>query len=984
MRRWAAVAVAVACWSSAAAVAHCQAVPELPRLDYYIARDLYDAGNIGGATEGFRTAINRSHQLGQQRWIDSVPPLVMLGECYYQQGAIAQALGQYDAALMVALSHPRWADSLRSPEPQVVNTSDLKGIAWAKLTRRTQLAGVPNVVLVPLEAAAAKTPGPSALPAAAAPVMRLDVPEVIRCLALALQRRSQLLGPLGRYSPVSAPVVELFSKAPPGNVPWVQSAWRVLHALALQTMGDEAQAQTLLNAGVGIDNKTDYFLTPLALLSLAQIDARQGNAASALNRLGDASLRAAQLEQADTLAECLTMIGQLASAGRRADLLPTLQAAVAWAQNTSALAYLSGSAAVSELAAVAGNVPLHEASAKQMLSLLGGKDIVLPRVQAHLGYALARGAAAQNRLGLAEQQLETSLSMLRGSKATGAATPRVFQIQMTVSLLAGGALQPAEGEQVLNALLREPPSDQWMLCPLECMISISAQHLTAYEKWLELAQQRGSDAEVIERMDRTQRERFYELLPLGGRLLAARQALKSDPAQWSPEVAECLGPALKTYPTAASLSQAMQKTIAELNRGPLAVDDRSIGPDAKKKFSELTAMAETEENLMMSIALQRGVIPRFWPEPIDLNQIRQTLGDGDVVLSFVHTATAIFGAAVTKQTQHTWLVAESPNFDVKVALLLAQLGLSGAPNLDMSSKHVPWRATAGELAKTLLPSEARQLIAGGERVIVVPSGNLWYLPFELLPAAENDPSTPLLARHRVCYVPTLGHLRQLDGPAPAVTNTLGLYGNFFAVDRVVNQTLAGQVAQDVPQSLRLDVTQKLGLTSPSWLRLRADQIWVACELPMAKTPWELRLMPVEPSEENVLGSWMRMPLRAPARLFLAGLQTAAQRAEMKGGDELFVPACTLMASGVRSLWLSRWKVGGRSSQLALSRVMDELAYESPSSAWQRTAIALWAEKLATADEPLLPGAKSLPATIDGSHPLLWSGYMMIGDHRPPQ
>lgn len=979
------VAVAVACWSSTEVVALCQAVPELPRLDYYIARDLYDAGNIGEATEGFRNAINRSHQVGQQRWIDSVPPLVMLGECYYQQGAIAQALEQYDAALMLVLAYPTWAENMRGPEPQPISTSELKGINWAKLARRTQLVHAPNVVLVPLEAAkAVKATGQPGTPAAAAPIMRLDVPEVIRCLAIALQRRTQLLGPLGRYSPVAAPAVELFAKPPQSSMPWVQASWRVLHGLALQTMGEETQSKTLLNAGASIDNKSDYFLTPLVLLALAHVDAQEGNAVSALNRLTDASVRAAQLEQADVLADCLMMIGELASAGRRGDLLPTLQAAVAWAQNSSALAFLSGSAAASELAAVTGNMQAHEACVKQMLTLLGGKDIVLPRIQAQLGYAMARAAAGKNQLGLAAQQLETSLSMLRGGKATGAATPRVFQTQMTLSLVNGGALPPEDGDQVFTSLLREPPSDQWALWPLQCMVSISTPQLPAYEKWVELAVQRGSDAEVIERMDRTQRQRFYESLPLGGRMLAARQALKTDPKQWPPEVAECLEPVFKLYPAAATLPGAIGQIIASLNKEPLALEDRSIGPETKKKFTELGTLAENEENLLMAISLQRGVIPRYWPEPINLNQIRQTLAGGDVVLSFIHTPTAIYGAAVTKQTQHVWTVAESAKFDVKVSLLLTQLGLSGAPNLDTSGRNVAWRATAGELASALLPAEARQIISGGQRLIVIPSGNLWYLPFEVLPASESDLSTPLLARHRVCYLPTLGHLRQIDGPPPAVTNAVGLYGNFFAADRVVNQTLAAEVAQGQRQSVRIDVTQKHGLTSPSWLRLRADQIWVACELPVPKNPWELRILPIEPSSENALANWMQAPMRSPSRLFLPGLQTSAARVQLNGGDELFVPACTLMASGVQSLWVSRWKVGGRSAQIALSRLMDELTYESPSSAWQRTAIGLWAEKLATADEPLLPGAKALPATINGSHPLLWSGYMMIGDHRPPQ
>lgn len=971
-------------WLLPGHLALAQATPELPRLEYYVARDLYDAGNISEATDGFRVAMNRGQQLKGQRWIDSVPPLVMLGDCYYQQGAIAQALEQYDAALMVVLAFPNWADSLRSAEAQPEAASEVKGINWTKITRRTQLVRVPNVMQLTLDAASARVNqggGPGT-------ILRVDVGEVLRCLAVALHRRTQLLGPLARHSPLSAPLAELFSKPPQNPTPWVPTAWRALSGLAMQAVGDDTQAKTLLTAGASIDNKLDYFLTPACLLSLAGMDIQQGNDAAALNRLGDASIRAAQLEQADTLAECLLTIGQVACADRRADLLPMLQAAVTWCQNYSILPYMAGSASVSELAVVANNLPVHEAVTKQMLNLLRGqdrsKDVVLPRVQAQLGYAMARGAALQSRLGLAEQQLETSTSLLRGSPSTGASTPRVFQTQLTLELLTRGNLSPADGEQVLDFLLGEPGDEFWRRYPLECLVSISTTHLPAYEKWLELAERRGDVEQVMARMDHTQRERFYELLPLGGRLLAARQTLHAAKQDWSPEVVAKMEPLFKAFPAAMTLPPTVREIMDGLSTEPIATEDRQISAESKKRFSEIAKLAEAEENAVMSLALQRAGIPRHWPAPVELPDIHQLLEERDVVISFVHTPTTIYGAAVTRSGKYIWSVAESPSVDSKIALLLTQIGLAGAPNLDVATPNLPWRVSASELAKTLLPMEARQMIDTARRVIIVPSGNLWYLPFDLLPISDSDLRTPLLARHSICYVPTLAHLRLINSPAPSVRNTVGLFSTFFAADRVVNQTLAGQIGQGLPQVAKLDVQQKSSLSSPSWLRLRSDQIWVAAELPMVKTPWELRVLPLEPSKENALANWTQSPLKSPSRIFLPGLQSHAQRVEMSGGNELFLPACTFLAAGVRSAWVSRWKVGGRSSHTALSRVIDELEFESPSAAWQRAAIALWAEKLPTSEEPLLPAAKALPVTIDGSHPLLWSGYMMIGDHRPPQ
>ncbi len=958
--------------------AQAQAVPDLPRLDFYVARDLYEAGNIGEATEGFRIALNRGQVVKQQRWIDSIPALVMLGECYYQQGAIGQALEQYDAAMMVLLSNQAWIENVRGPDAQPDAGSDLRGIQWTKLTRRTQLLRVPRVMQVASEAGAAAA-------------VRLDVSEVLRCSAIALYRRWQLLGPLGKYSPLTSPLAEYLSKTQPGNAPWVASAWKGLGGLAKLAKGETEQALAQLNEATVVENQFDYYLTPQFLIAGALIDVQQKNIASALNRLGDASLRAAQLEQADALAECLMMIGQLACAQRRSDLLPVLQAAGTWTQKVSVLAYLNTCAVTSELAAISGNMQVHDAIVKQMLTSLREKDVGLPRIQAALGYSMARAAAAQNQSGAALVQLDTSVNMLRGSQLTGAATPRVFQTQMILELLSRGDLPDVAGEEALGAVLGEPSDEQWLLRPLECMVSVSTSHLGAYEKWLELAARRNDSAAVIDRMDDVQRERFYEVLPMGGRLLAVRQALMAGRSQWPATVSQNLESSLKAYPGASTLPVAIQALHDSFAQESLVADDRQLSVEGKKKSQELIKYAENLENVVTSIAMSRTPIARDWPRGVSSADMQQILGNEDVVISYVQTSKAIYGAAISKQAQHTWIIAEGAQVDAKIAILLTQLGLNSLPSLDVQSPKLAWRVTASELAQQLLPAEARVMLKKAQRLIIVPSGNLWYMPFELMPAIENDPRTPLLAKHAICYVPTLAHVGNLKSTSPKCSSSVGLYSNFFAVDRAANQALAAKIIPSSSNSLQLDMQQKAVGASPRWLRFRADQLWVASEITMGATPWETRLCPIEGAADAALANWMQSPLCSPARVYLPGYQSSAALVEMKGGNEIFVPACTLSAAGCKSLWMSRWSVGGRSAQLIMNRLAEELEYESPSSAWQRAAIALWAENLNTSDEPIIANAKAkakaitktLPATISGEHPLLWGGYMMIGDHQAP-
>lgn len=958
---------------------------ELPRLEYYVARDLYDAGNIGDATEGFRVSLNRGHQVNGQRWVDAVPAMVMLGECYYQQGAIAQALQQYDAALNICLAFPNWPDAIRSPE-NLPEVTDNKGINWTKLSRSANLIRVPGSLQIAVDPTQARFNADGVLIPGGTAIMRLDVPEVMRCLAVALLRRTHLLGPLAPFSPMSQQAMLLFSREPGHRAAWMQTGWKGLQGLSLIALNDDAKAIASLTAGASIDGRTDYFLTPACLIGLASIEFRQSKDAAALTHLGDASLRAAQLEQADMLAESLNAIGQMACANRRSDLLPILVSVTQWSRSYAVLPFMSGSAAVSELAVVAGNIPAHENAATQMLTVLRGKDnpnevVALPRLQAQLGFALARAAAASNLSAVAEGHLEKSMSMLRGTQATGEAVPRVFQTQLAIELANGKQLKESDAEVVFQSLLSEPTVEQWRRWPLECLVSITTNHLPACEKSLELAVTRKAGAEAIERMGTHQLQRFHMVLPMGGRLLAARNWMQMDKASWPADMGTSLEGMLKSYPAVRTLPLAIRDLLDVISREPMVIDDKSISAESKKKLAELARHSEAAEAALMNLALQRISLSRDWPSPATLSDVQSTLKGDDALIAFVHTPTKVYGTVVTKGEQQVWMVPESPGLDAKIAMLLTQIGLAAAPNLD-TGPNVPWRGTAKELSKLLIPDAARQLVAASNRVIVIPSGNLWYLPFDLLPLDSKE-AEPMLARHPVCYLPTLAHCRQLESAAPTVRNTVGLYNSFFMRDRAANLGLCNQVGKELKQSMRLDMQQKSSLASPSYIRLRADQVWVASELPMGSTPWELKVFPLEPSRENALANWMQSPLRAPSRLYLPGLQTSASKVELKGGQEIFIPACTFMAAGTKSVWMSRWKVGGRSAHTALDRLLDEIQFESPSSAWQRAAIALWAEELPTSDEPILPGAKALPSTISGQHPLLWSGYLMLGDHRTP-
>ncbi|MCA9158629.1 MAG: CHAT domain-containing protein, partial [Planctomycetales bacterium] len=318
--------------------------------------------------------------------------------------------------------------------------------------------------------------------------------------------------------------------------------------------------------------------------------------------------------------------------------------------------------------------------------------------------------------------------------------------------------------------------------------------------------------------------------------------------------------------------------------------------------------------------------------------------------------------------------------------LLAEIGTTHDSQTttasDASSPTAAWHNSAEQLASTLFPAEVQTLLAGCQRAIMIPHDHLWYVPYELLPLATDAGTMPWISHHAVTYVPMLGSIELAFGDAPDVMETVGIVDNFFALDGASNQTLAQTIGQAVPESHTLSLAQKLNIPSSAWLKLRTDQLWVGATIDASERGWDARVLPLGDEDQSRVGSWLSVPHTSPARVLLPGLRTAIGHGQLAQGDELFLPICALLYSGTKHACLSRWPVGGASTATLMQRQLEELQSESPSAALRRAVLALWPEQFVSAEEPsMLPISRNTPTLISGSHPLLWSGYMAIGDYQ---
>ncbi|MCA9126469.1 MAG: hypothetical protein KDB22_05265, partial [Planctomycetales bacterium] len=738
------------CWFLSCCVSHgfAQALSELPRAEYYVARELFGAAHMQDAAEGFETALSRARRIGDQRWIDSVPPLVMLGECYYQQGNIAAALEQYDAALMLVLAHPAWPDQLETVAEQLPNREAVKGINWFQRSQPIQLLGIPEGIQISVDPTQAQVGPQGAVVAPVSLVTRLDVAEVLHTTAIALMRRWQLLGPLARYSPLAEPLERFFAHNPRIAAPWIVASWSVLRGLSeLAGTGGAANSIAAVRAGTLVANQYDYFLSPLALHVLALLDSRQGNFHAALQNLQDASLLAAQFEQHLVLSEVTNELAACALASGRVDLLDPLQVFANWAAKRSTIAFSAALVGTTELAFYAGEIARADKLATQATAILARRDVMLPRQFAQLGFVQAGMAYARNRGGLGRSALLESLAAVHGNATTGAAVPEVFQIQMTLDLLASGAITQQVASTTLTQLLAEPGPLQWQLRPLETLATITTASMPAYQRLLELAVVRGADtSELLTLMDRVQRQRFYESLVLGGRLVAWRDAVRRDPQENNATNRQSVERARQAIPSFSEIQAAIADLERQLQLEPLPLDERKLSSNAKKIATELSALYEQHENQLASLCCRRLPLERVVPPAASLDRIQANLHAADVLLGFAASGQTLFGIAISPAETKTWQVPATQNASAELQSLYLEIGLlrtQGRPlPATVLSADAKWHETAQGLCQLLFPEEVRNMLTQSERIILAPFEKLWYVPYELLPDGDGRALQP--------------------------------------------------------------------------------------------------------------------------------------------------------------------------------------------------------------------------------------------------
>ena len=352
--------------------------------------------------------------------------------------------------------------------------------------------------------------------------------------------------------------------------------------------------------------------------------------------------------------------------------------------------------------------------------------------------------------------------------------------------------------------------------------------------------------------------------------------------------------------------------------------------------------------------------------------------------------TALLEYSVTGKGAHLFVLTARPSGQVEARAYAIASDARGLRRLtdtlrgQLAGRDLGVRATARQ-AHELLLGPARSQLAGRTRLVLVPDGALWELPFQALVTPRGR---YLLEEAAVSYAPSLTVLREMAArrtvPAAARGPLLLALGNpaLGAPAGPGPGALRAAPLSPLPQSER-EVKQLGALYGAGVSRVltgaaaREDTLkaeagryavvhlathgFVDGRAPLRSY---VALAPGGPDEDGRLEAAELLGLRLDADLVvLSACETG--RGEVLAGEGLIGLSWALFVAGSPTAVVSQWKVDSASTTRLMLEFHRRLRQAAPPAR----------------DEALRQAALKLLASPEHRHPFYWAGFVVVGDGR---
>lgn len=985
-------AILLAASALAPASAAAQVRDTIPSQAYYAGVEALYSGQVRDAqrtfTRGLRGATKTLYQGATVYWVDAICYHAMLGETYYHWGQPAAALEQFDFACSLFLEYPRWMLRVQFDQAPTLDATLARTRApWGASGRRV----VPGRYQRPMSVSRGQLDQSQAVQQGGvvqqAQLWPVDVVEVVRCTALAIRRRNELLGPLGPHDAISKRLVVALSRggAPPNH--WSGCWIDVQRGLAHAGVGENDQALQYLSRGTLAAGQFDHPLTSVALLEQGRLALLAGNVQAAAGLLAEAGYSAYQYEDAGVIDDAFHW-GELARiAGNVAGLNPALTPAAAWARRER-LNYLASrlNLALSEELMTAGNWKNAGVALAAGAALLG---------DARTGVLGNWAAFLDAKLDFAQNRNSAPTKLAAAIAGRQKISVHNFQIARANAMFDAQTLPTRSAPLVYAVLLADPSPADSVLFPLEWMAVMQTPQDDAFQRWLLAALDRKNLPAALEISDRAKRRRFHNALPWGGRLDAVRDLL-ATPAAALPAARRQQQHELELrFPAFAAATKNVEQRRSELDAAWLPALDKTAEGKLVRTWDAYADALTAREHDATHIALARVPADYAFPPLPAVADLQAKLAPGQALLVYHDTPQGLLGMLVAGNGSTFWNCGPSSRLGGLITQFLRDLGnIDG--NHEMSAEDLAadkWHKSGHELFTALFEG-AKVSPTAIKELIVVPDGVTWYVPFEALVVQDEERLAPLISFAKLRYAPTIGLAFSFEGTWRRVKRTGIAVGDLPPGDKPEARAAAAatlDAAVDGP----LPLATPPPAPSPMVASLLDSLIVLADVETQGADPLAWSPLPIDrQAAAGSLDQWLALPGAGPQRVLLPGMHTLAERGG-KGsrrrsgssggapGDELFFASCSLMSAGAETILLSRWRVGGQSTLDLVREFIQEAPHTSAPDAWQRSVQLAMTMPVDPVNEQRVKAAKT-PVELTASHPFFWAGYLVVDSGWRPE
>ncbi len=983
----------------------------VPTKSYHLAfGDFYD-GDYRSALERFKAESRASIKTAQSRWIDSICYETMQGECYYQMGAYPDALLHYTAALELYQAFPTWLSQVAF-QPIRADVGAKKPPPWQVRRLQAPLGQFPYTMLLgqgSYDASSQIAQGGIVQPPNLFPV---EPQEIVRCTALAIRRRGELLGPLAAHDTLIDAVIAALQRRPGQPNHWSEAWLNLELGMALSAGGRTAAAVPFLQKATLAAGEFEHPLTGMAHLELGRLAMVAGDFSAAATHFEEATYASYYFKDVNQIPDLALMeeafryaaLNRLLANGKVA--FPPLAVAAVWAKtNLRRQLYASLLTLAAEDHLVLGQTQQAMALLDDARTTIGTRTMGSGRLGARRSFLAATALYQARKTAEGDKILAQVIDFLRNGSLW------LFQMQKVDEYYTGGgsgAVSAARAAiDLYPVVLRDPQPGDWLSDPMESLAALCVPHGLIFEHWFEAAISRKDHDLALEVADRARRHRFLSTLPLGGRLESLRWVLEAPKELLPPPALLQRQELLSRYPIYKDLLDQAAVLRRELAAVPLVQDDAEKTKKQSLAMAQLMTIGRKQELVLREMAVRRDPAAIAFPPLKTTPEIQKSLLPGQALLVFFATGRNLYAFLLNREKYASWQVAATPQLLAgQTAKLLREVG-NISPNYELTAKDLAdakWRQTARDLLSALLKGSQADFAAKFDELIIVPDSFLWYVPFDALQVQVDGQLRPLISRFRIRYVPTAGLAMATMDLGRRHGNTAILVGKFHPKldDEAVESTV-----KDLSKSLPGCVTLKMPLpaSAPIYANF-IDRLVVLDELSSAALtdPYGWSPLPTDRTKvSGPLSEWFLLPRRGPDEVILPGYHSACESplkkidtsrrtahglaADMLGpGNEIFLSLCGMMSTGTRTILISRWRSGGQSSLDLVREFTQELPHATPADAWQRAVEVVSNAPLMSESEPRIKKSAGEHADSDpaqrATHPFFWAGYLLADSGSP--